>query len=833
LLLSRHSNSADIVIGTPVANRLQAELEPLIGFFVNTLVLRADTNHDTLSDYFAHIRQIHLDAQSNQDVPFEQLVDRLKAPRSTAHSPLFQIMMTTNTDYGLNDESDMASFTLPGVDIQPYQSDLVQAKFDLNIGLSISEQGVGLNWTYDVSLFTEQHITQLNNHLCRLLKGLSQTQGQPSQALHGLPLLSAEEIKHLVYELNDTAMAYPKDKCIHELFEQQAEDNPNNVAVVFEDKQLTYKQLNEKANQLAHYLKAQHDITPDTLVGLCVERSLEMVIGILGILKAGGAYVPLDPSYPAERLSYMIEDAALSVVLSQRHVENVLAGFNGHILELDGLADTESHFYSGYARPNLAVAETGLTSSNLAYVIYTSGSTGKPKGVELEHRSVLNYLTNTRDYLTPEIEYSVMSTSLNFDATVTSLFSAWLDGGYLALLDEENDIFESLSDMMTKKEAGLFKVTPSHLQGLVFEVPILTPHVVVVGGESFPFDLAMKITRQMPNTHFINEYGPTESTVGCSYQRFTYDDIDAYSKRLNIHVGKPIINSHFYVLNELRKLLPHGSIGELYIGGEGLARGYLNRLALTEERFIDNPFYDESEPNSSPRLYRTGDLVHYISDDNLEFIGRVDDQVKIRGFRIELGEIEAQLAQLEAVDSALVMARELAGSQQLVGYVKPQNVIAETELAGYVAAVKVLLAQQLPEYMVPSIIMLVEQWPLTPNGKVDRKALPAPDGSALQGEYVAPETETEIKVVSIIAELLNVNVNGLSVDAGLSDIGAHSLLLIKVCRDINDQFKINLTIKEVYENNSVKNLALQIDKLSSFVVEADELEEELYEDFSL
>ncbi|MFC6925214.1 non-ribosomal peptide synthetase, partial [Microbulbifer taiwanensis] len=335
LLLSRHSNSTDIVIGTPVANRLQAELESLIGFFVNTLVLRADTKHDTLSDYFAHIRKVHLDAQSNQDVPFEQLVERLKVPRSTAHSPLFQIMLTTNTDYGSNSDLADPTFKLPDVNIQPYQSDLTQAKFDLTVNLGISEKGVSLRWNYDVSLFSEQHITQLNDHLCRLLEGLGQSRTQSSQQLRDLPMLSADEIQYLVHDLNDTAMDYPRDKCIHELFEQQAQSNPDNIAIIFADNSLTYKQLNEKANQLAHYLKEHYDIVPDTLVGLCVERSLEMVIGILGILKAGGAYVPLDPSYPPDRLSYMLEDAELGVVLSLGHMKSVLAEFNGHVLELD------------------------------------------------------------------------------------------------------------------------------------------------------------------------------------------------------------------------------------------------------------------------------------------------------------------------------------------------------------------------------------------------------------------------------------------------------------------------------------------------------------------
>ncbi|MCJ8274593.1 MAG: condensation domain-containing protein, partial [Psychrosphaera sp.] len=303
LLLSRHSNSHDIVIGTPVANRLQAELEPLIGFFVNTLVLRTDTNHDTLAAYFAHIKQLHQDAQSNQDVPFEQLVERLKVPRSLAYGPLIQILLRTNTDFGLSDESEKG-FDLQGVEIQPYQSDVTRSQFELEVDLNLSDQGLGLSWTYNVSLFTEAHITQLNDHLCHLFEALSKTQSQPSLSPQALGILSEPEITHLMYDSNDTQVDYRKDQCVHELFEQQALANPDNIAVRFEDKQLTYKQLNDKANQLAHYLQASHGVSPDTLVGLCVGRSLEMVIGIVAILKAGGAYVPLDPGYPQARLNY-------------------------------------------------------------------------------------------------------------------------------------------------------------------------------------------------------------------------------------------------------------------------------------------------------------------------------------------------------------------------------------------------------------------------------------------------------------------------------------------------------------------------------------------------
>ena len=819
LLLSRHSNSSDIVIGTPVANRLQAELEPLIGFFVNMLVLRADTSQETLSEYFAHIRQVHLDAQSNQDVPFEQLIERLKTPRSTAHNPLFQIMMTTDTDYGLNDDADAASFTLPGAQIRAYQADHIQVKFDIEIDLNINEQGVALDWAYDAGLFSAQHIEQLNAHLCRLLEGLSQMQGQAEQALHVLPLLSPDEIRRQVYDLNSTAMDYPKDKAIHELFEQQAAAHPDHVAVVFEDKQLTYQALNEKANQLARCLKAQHNITPDTLVGLCVERSLEMAIGILAILKAGGAYVPLDPSYPQERLSYMLEDASLEVVLSQTQVQKVLAGFNGSILALEGMAESDSHFCSEYAITNLSVAETGLTSSNLAYVIYTSGSTGLPKGVLVEHRSVVNLVVAQRhNYGLGSCEVGMLLASYAFDAAIEQFFVMLTTANTLVIPTKEAILdVKQLTRLIEQYQVSHLDSTPSHLVSIYDALQLPSVKRVISGGESL-----LPALCELNKVRLFNVYGPTESCVTSIVGLANHAELNS--------IGSPIANTQCFILDKQLSPVPAGSVGELYIGGDGLARGYLNRPELTVERFIDNPFYDESKTDSSPRLYRTGDLVRYLPDGNLEFLGRADDQVKIRGFRIELGEVESQLMQLESVDSALVMAQDLATSQQLVAYVKPEDVVAEAELADYVGNVKATLAQTLPGYMIPGIIMVIEEWPLTPSGKVDRKALPAPDSSALQGDYVAPETETEIKVVAILSGLLNVD--ELSVVASLSDVGVHSLLLIKVCREINAQFNINLTMKELYENNSVKDIALQIDKLISFVVEAD-LPEEQYEDFSL
>ncbi|NQZ12983.1 MAG: AMP-binding protein, partial [Algicola sp.] len=546
LMLSRHSNTTDIVIGTPVANRLQSELEPLIGFFVNTLVLRADTSHDTLADYYAHIRQVHLDAQSNQDVPFEQLVERLNAPRSTAHGPLFQILVATNSDYGLDDGSENA-FTLPGVEIKGYESDLVQAKFDLEVELSISELGVGLHWVYDVSLFSAQYITQLNDHLGRLLEGLCHAgKGLESQSTHELPLLSVAEVDHLVVDLNNTQMDYPRDKCIHELFEQRVAATPDTHALIFagkgfEDTSLSYKQLNEKANQLAHYLVQNHDLKQDTLIGLCVERSLEMLIGMLGILKAGAAYVPLDPNYPQQRLSYMLEDAALEVVLSQTRVEDVLPTFNGTVLMLDGLGetDTDGHFCAKYPKSNLSVAQTGLKSSNLAYVIYTSGSTGQPKGVLIEHRSVNNLVySQKRTYGIADAtsEVGLVLASYSFDAAVEQIFVMLLSSNTLvvpskqALLDPAE-----LQSLVTKHQVTHIDSTPSHLMSMVDCLNEQSVKRVISGGEAMIPQLVDAIKSDIT---LYNVYGPTETCVTSSVST------SADSK------GKAVGNTRFLLFNE-------------------------------------------------------------------------------------------------------------------------------------------------------------------------------------------------------------------------------------------------------------------------------------------
>ncbi len=524
LLLSRHSNSQDIVIGTPVANRLQGELESLIGFFVNTLVLRVDTTARALSAYLEDIRAVHLGAQSNQDVPFEQLVERMKVPRSSAHSPLFQIMMTTNTDYGLYGEAEGASFQLPGVEITEFDSSLIQAKFDLNVELTLHEAGVGLRWTYDKGLFTERHIEQLNRHLCRLLEALSEVGENTEVGISSLAMLSEREVEELVYELNDTAQPYPEMACIHDLFEGQVAKAPEQAAVVFEGRTLSYRALNEKANQVAHYLRLEHGVGPDTLVGLCIERSLEMVIGIMGILKAGGAYVPLDPNYPAERLSYLLADTAVDIVLSGTKERDVLGEFAGAVVCLDGMADTTEYACADYSKENLDREEIGLTSSHLAYVIYTSGSTGQPKGVMVEHRNTVAMLSWGREtFSLTELANVLASTSLNFNLSIYELFLPLSSGTTVCIVN-------SILDLVTAdlaQDISLINTVPSAMDALLkLEAIPQSVEVVNLAGEALQNSLVQSIFRQKPSLKVYNLYGPSEDTTYSTFACFTEDEIE-------------------------------------------------------------------------------------------------------------------------------------------------------------------------------------------------------------------------------------------------------------------------------------------------------------------
>jgi amino acid adenylation domain-containing protein len=805
LILSHHSNSHDIVIGTPVANRMQAEIESLIGFFINTLVLRLDTSYEYLEDYFSHVRQVHLDAQTHQDVPFELLVEHLDIPRSTAHTPLFQIMMKTNTDFSLADDAVAEENFSSDIDLSPLSSDKISTKFDINININIDESGVFTNWIYDTSLFTESHVTQFNDHLCQLLTGLAALKDNSTVAnplVKDLPILSLSELEHLTKTVNETEKDYPKDQCIHQTFELQAQTNPDKIALIFENKKLSFIELNQRANQVAHYLKEHYLITPDTLVGLCAERSMEMVIGMLGILKAGGAYVPLDPSYPQSRLKYICDDADLTVILCQKAVQASMRTGEHRTLCLD------TNVFEKYPTNDLELSE--ITSSHLAYVIYTSGSTGQPKGVLTEHRNVVSFQSAFKEQLSylniTECSPWLWANSFAFDASTKGMLALCHGRTVVLAGSSDNNDPKKIANLIKIFNIEVYNTTPNMLTYIVtaLEEERLASVNLISSGEQLSASDCKYILAyvQKGGVKLLNAYGPTEATINSTYGEVKEE----------INIGRPVSNTQVYIMDSRQVLVPHGAIGELYIGGAGLARGYLNNSALTAERFIDNPFYDAIDPNSSPRLYKTGDFVHYNTDlqgqpSCLIYIGRTDDQVKIRGFRIELGEVQHQLSLCAGVVNAQVMAKEdYTGSKNLVAYIKSKP--EETDL---IANIKLSLTKVLPSYMVPSTYVLIETWPLMVNGKVDKQALHKYDGTILQGEYIAPETETEITLVKIWAKLLKLNVDKISTADNFFDLGGHSLLTIRLISEIRNQLQTELPVKTIFDFTTVAELSMCID----------------------
>ncbi|KZN75423.1 hypothetical protein N477_01545 [Pseudoalteromonas luteoviolacea H33-S] len=799
MLLARHSNSQDIVVGTPVANRLMAECEPLIGFFVNTLVLRVNTAQSTIGDYFTHLKETHLAAQANQDVPFEQLVERLKVSGSNGYNPLFQIMVSIDSDYGVNDQQALEGFKLPGIDLVAQQTNHVQAKFDLDINLSIDEQGVGIRWIYDVSLFSEAYIEQLNTHFCQLLTSLSEVDSE-QVLLRDIRMLSTAQEHELLFELNDTQVAYQNNCCIHDLFEQQVSMRPDHIALVAGTEQFSYQQLNERANQLAEHLTNTVMITPDSLIGLCASRSPEMVISILAILKAGAAYVPLDPNYPAARLSYMVSDAELTVIIADEVGKVALAEHEDKIVRVD-----DSTCYQEFSGANRPRSERALNASHLAYVIYTSGSTGQPKGVMVTHNNLVNYQLNVAQrYRICEQDRVLQFSSLSFDIFAEELFGALCHGASLVLRDEDSVVSATAFWSFCQQHQISVISLPTAFWAQVNEsfaaAQSSTLRCIIVGGEALPEAAVRTFFEAHREVELHNTYGPTEATITASGVALRGGE--------PVTIGYANPNCQLLVLDENRALVPKGAVGELYIGGDGVARGYLNRPKLSERQFITNPYATEL---GAQRLYRTGDLVRYLSDGNLEFVGRADEQVKIRGFRVELGEVENVLAAYGDVEAAVVVTCDTPAGKQLVGYVRSALAENAETRAALLSELKSFVAEKLPNYMNPSVLMAVTQWPLSSNGKIDKRALPEPDASLMAGRYIAPEGEQEHALVAIWSELLSISTDKISATANFFDLGGHSVLAIRLTSEIKNQFGKELSPRAVFEHSTLRDMAALLD----------------------
>ncbi|MGP6459925.1 non-ribosomal peptide synthase/polyketide synthase [Pseudomonas parakoreensis] len=750
MLLSRLSGQAEVVIGSPVANRTRAEIEGLIGMFVNTLALRIDTSGEpSVEALLARVKAQTLQAQAHQDLPFEQVVEITRPVRSLAHSPLFQTLLSWD---GLESPAlALGELTLEGV-AEPSHF----AKFDLSLSLSESNGIIRGSLEYATALFDQSTVERFVGYFQRLLQAMV---GNDQALLEHAPMLAEEEQQRLLVEFNATAVDYNLEQTIHGLFEAQVARRPWAPAVVADEQQLTYAELNARANQLARHLR-ELGVGPDARVAICVERGLDMVVGLLAILKAGGGYVPLDPAYPLERLAYMLEDSAPLAVLVQGSTRSLLGDVSVPVIDLD-----QPH-WQALPTENLSLAE--LTPQHSAYVIYTSGSTGQPKGVINEHRGVVNRLLWMQDaYQLTASDTVLQKTPFSFDVSVWEFFWPLMTGARLVMARPEGHKDpQYLSEIIEREHITTLHFVPSMLDVFLAHADTArcsSLRQVMCSGEALPGSVVRRFKQQLPGSQLHNLYGPTEAAV----------DVTAWncagpleSTPDNTPIGKPIANTRMYILDAQQQPVPHGVVGELYIGGVQVARGYLNRPELNAERFLDDPF------QSNGRMYRTGDVARYLADGNIEYLGRNDDQVKIRGLRIELGEIQARLTQIDGVQEAAVLAREdVPGDKRLVAYYTGARL--ETDV------LRSHLLENLPDYMVPAVFVHLDRLPLSPNGKLDRKALPAPDLAALTTrEYEEPVGEVEIALAQLWAELLKVERVGRH--DHFFELGGHSLLAVNL-----------------------------------------------------
>lgn len=797
-LLHRYSGQVDILVGSPIAGRARVETEDLIGFFLNTLVLRGDLSGDpTFHELLQRTRQTALDAYAHQDVPFEKIAETFQSNRDLSRSPLFQVMFVLQNE-------PLRPLELAGLKVSALPAHSGTAKFDLTLSLEESPGGLRGFIEYNADLFDAAPIRRMIGHFQTLLEGAV---AHPDQRLSRLPLLTDAEQHQLLIEWNDTGAEFPKEKFIHELIEEQVERTPDAVAVVFEEEQLTYRQLNDCANQLAAQLR-EFGVGPNVRVGLCVERSLEMMVGLLGILKAGGAYLPLDAAYPHDRLAFMLHDSQAPLMLTQKTLQaNLRFDIPGlHVLDLE---------LPQPARPatqhaSLPDAErTASSSENLAYVIYTSGSTGKPKGVMLTHRSVVNFFAGMDLVLGKETGVWLAVSSISFDISVLELFWTLARGFKIIIQADERRASSARPPTSGVDTGGHPRSVPqnilhhgvTHLQctpslaGALAQVPeslaaMRQLHRLMLGGEVLPVALAGQLRRSLPGDLF-NLYGPTETTVYSTAHRVT--EIGS-----TISIGGPMLNTEVYILDHTLTPVPAGVPGELFIGGEGVAAGYLNRRELTAERFIRHPF----SANPKARLYRTGDRVRYREEGTLEFIERLDYQVKIRGHRIELGEVESALREHSDVRECLVHVWESApGDKRLAAYIVPARNphIPTDELRRF-------LSTKLPEYMIPSAFVALDKLPLTLNIKMDRNSLPKPGAlrPELAAAYVAPRTELERTIASIWRELLRIEQVGLH--DNFFDLGGHSLLVVQAQARLRDALGRDLPVVKLFQYPTISGL---------------------------
>lgn len=803
ILLSAFSGQRDIVLGTPIAGRHYPGIENTIGFFVNTLILRSTIHpEDTLNTFIQQTSDYMLEAQRYQDLPFEKLVDVIQLEKDPSRHPVFQVMFGVQSFASTSLQGTEDLFVLYQAQTAHYQP----AKFDIMTMLDDSKPEISGVFNYATSLFTEQtinHYIDVYQHILKQFIGLYKEQ----HTIAKLDFLPPTIYQRVIHECNDTISPYPKDMTIHAMFEKQVQKTPNNIAIIYAGEHLTYQVVNEHANQLAHYLRSIYSIQPDDLVALCLERSSSMLISIQAILKAGAAYVPMDPQAPNDRIVYILTDTQAKVILTtQLSYERVrsLASSEQIVINLD--ENNVKAIVDSYPRSNLS---TLAKPTNLAYLIYTSGTTGNPKGVMLEHQGVINRINwMNKQYPITTQDHILQKTNYTFDVSVWELFWANWYGACTVFANSElykDNVY--LAQLIESEKITVLHFVPSMLIAFIETLeaePMLQNKVqglkyIFCSGEALSLYEVKKCQQLIPACQIHNLYGPTEATVDVLYY-------DCNSPTLSqVLIGKPIDNTSAYVLNDLLQPVPIGGVGELYVGGDGVARGYLNKPDLSNEKFLVNPFQTESEHKQhyNGRLYRTGDVVRALADGNIQYLGRNDFQVKIRGFRIELGEIENKLVRYSTINHCIVIAYEQAsGSKYLVAYYVAPEMIDEQFLSNY-------LYELLPSYMVPSAFIHLNELPITSNGKLNRRALPKPELTD-KVEYIAPENTMEEKLCLVFASVLKISPTEISMQDNFFRIGGNSILAMMLNNKINEAFQIKLRLIDILSTQTIRELAIKI-----------------------
>jgi amino acid adenylation domain-containing protein len=776
ILLYRYTGQEDLIVGTANANRNQQEVEKLIGFFVNTLALRNQLSGSmTFTDLLKQTQDLSLEAFEHRELPFENVVEALHPDRNSGRSPVFQVMfILQNTPF--------QKVTFNDLEISQIIIDNKTSKYDLTLTVWEDAEGLTCLFEYNTDIFEAPTIHRMVGHYRTLLENAIR---QPQQSIDSLAILSADERKLILETWNDTYQPVPSNQTVAQLFEQQVNRTPSATAVADEQNQISYLELNQRANQLANYLH-KLNVAPESLVGISLNRSIDMVISLLAIQKAGAAYLPLDPNFPADRLAYMLEDSGASVVISHSTLANHRSNSSTRVICLDLEADAIA------SEPKTPIPSETQDPNHLAYVLYTSGSTGKPKGVQVLQRNLVNFLASMQKRPGISDQDVLLSvTTLSFDIAGLEIYLPLISGAKLVLVSSQTAADgQKLKQALEQSQATFMQATPATWRLLLMSGWQGSSALkILCGGEALPPELASSLLERCAS--LWNMYGPTESTIWSTLEQIT-------SVNQPITIGRPIANTFIYVLDKLKQPVPIGAPGELYIGGEGVARGYLNRPELTAEKFVANPFL----PDSKQPMYRTGDLARFLPDGRIDFLGRIDHQVKIRGFRIELGEIESILALYPAVKQAVVIAREdTPGDKRLVAYIQSTKAeITPGELIQH-------LHGKLPDYMIPSNYVFLETFPLTPNGKIDRRALPAPETTRpdLATHFIEPRNEIEQRLAAIWQTALKVEKVG--VNDNFFELGGHSLLVVQIHQQICQEFNTNLTIAQIFQYPTIQSLA--------------------------